>query len=126
TIHFLRFARDVAERGARVIVEVPRVLARLAATAPGVAGVSMSGEPRPAHDACIPLMSIPVPLGLAAPPAAARVPYLSTDVRRRAECAASLAHAAPTRPRIGLAWAGSRDNMQDRARSCPLSALAPL
>jgi len=28
--------------------------------------------------------------------------------------------------RIRVTWAGSRDNMQDRVRSCPLSALAPL
>ncbi|MET0732501.1 MAG: DUF5672 family protein [Casimicrobiaceae bacterium] len=125
-IHFLRFARDAALRGARVIVEVPRALARLAATAPGVAAVSISGEPRPAHDTWIPLMSMAGALGLTAPPIDFRVPYLSTDAHRRAEVAASLADVAPKRPRIGLAWAGSRDNMQDRVRSCPLSALAPL
>ena len=78
-IHFLRFARDAALRGARVIVEVPRALARLAASAPGVAAVSISGEPRPAHDTWIPLMSMAGALGLTAPPIDFRVPYLSTD-----------------------------------------------
>jgi len=126
TLHFLRFARDLAARGARVVVEVPRALARLAATAPGVTAVSVRGEPRPAHDTWIPMLSIPGAIGLAAIPADAVVPYLSVDPQRAADVTAVLKRAAPRRPRIGLAWAGARNNTQDRARSCPLASLAPL
>ncbi len=126
SLHFLRFARDAASRGTRVVVEVPRALATLAATIPGVAAVTIAGEARPPHDAWIPLLSLPLALGLDALPAAATVPYVSVDPARRRHVGAMLERVAPQRPRIGLAWAGARGNAQDRARSCPLEALAPL
>ncbi|HET9045699.1 MAG TPA: DUF5672 family protein [Casimicrobiaceae bacterium] len=126
TLHFLRFARDLTARGARVVVEVPRALAKLATTVPGVAAVTARDEPRPPHDAWIPLMSVPLAIGLTKLPDTAVVPYLAIDPARRTEVAAELGRVTPRRPRVGIAWAGAPDNTQDRLRSCPLAALATL
>jgi len=126
TLHFIRFARTLAARGARVVVAVQDVLARLVATVPGVAAVVGRGAPWPAHDVWTPLLSVPGLLGITAPPANPIVPYLDVSPTRRADARRALASAAPRGPRIGLAWAGSRANTQNRARSCPLAAFAPL
>jgi len=126
TLHFIRFAGTLAARGARVVVAVQDVLARLVATVPGVAAVVARGAPWPAYDAWTPLLSVPGLLGIAAPPADPIVPYVDAPADRRADARRALAIAAPRGPRIGLAWAGSRANTQDHARSCPLAAFAPL
>ena len=121
---FVRFAKPLADRGARVIVRAHPAIARLMCTVPGVADVVAPGE-EPRCDAWIPLMSIPGvldvdPLGEGPDP-----PYLSADPERVRAIASRLAgdHA---RLRIGLSWSGNPRMANNRRRSCPLAALAPL
>jgi len=123
TIQSIRHAAALAARGARVIVRVRDELARLVATAAGVASV-VPLDATPPCDAWIPAMSLPARLGV--PPhgdGAGR--YLSADPARVAAVRARLAR-VPARLRVGLAWSGNPGQVNDRRRSVPLAALAPL
>jgi hypothetical protein len=124
-IQFVRLATTLAASGARVIVQAPHALAALLRTVEGVAGVVAPGEPLPPHDAWLPLLSLAGALGIDETSIPARVPYLTADVARRRELATPLAAQGEVL-RAGLAWAGNPRNTNDRRRSAPLAALAPL
>ncbi len=124
-IQFVRLATVLAARGARVVVQAPRPLSSLLRTVDGVADVVVPGEPLPSHDAWLPLLSLAGALGIDATSIPAQVPYLAADAARRRDAAAALAaHGGALR--AGLAWAGNPRNANDRRRSAPLAALAPL
>jgi tetratricopeptide (TPR) repeat protein len=124
-IQFVRFAAPLAARGLRIVVRAPRPLARLLATAPGVAGVAGSDDPPPACDAHLPLLSTAGVLDIDAASIPAAVPYLAADPQRRAAVARALA-TRPERLKVGLAWAGNPRHANDLRRSVPLAALTPL
>jgi tetratricopeptide (TPR) repeat protein len=131
TVQFIRFARDIAARGAHVSVLAQPQLAELLGSAPGVREVIAQGSDLPAYDYHCPLMSLPHRLGVSATPtelhgetayltpAAGRVEEWRT--RLRADCL-----------KVGLVWAGSgrRQNPQlsaiDARRSISPERLAPL
>ena len=125
TLQFVRFAHDLANRGARVLVQAQPPLVNLLARAPGVAGAYGTDDQLPAHDAHLPLLSVAGALGVTATSIPADVPYLAPDPNHVATIASEL---APFRGRmkVGIAWAGSHAHGNDRRRSCPLAALAPL
>ncbi len=105
TLQFVRFVPIVAERGGRVVLEVPEPLVRLIRTVAGVSQVVAAGDPLPGFDCHCPLLSLPRVLqtNLATIPAA--VPYLSVP----AEAAAAWAERIATAPgrRVGIVWAGT-------------------
>src|SRR5205814_6182810 len=121
-----RFASTIASRGARVLVQAPGQLTRLIATVPGVAGVSIAGDPYPPHDLHLPLPSVPGVLGIDATNIPAPVPYLRIDDERRRSVADEVAHVAGRARKVGIAWSGARRDANDRRRWCPLGSLAPL
>lgn len=124
-IQFVRFARMLAARGARVTVETLPALARLLATAPGVTSTSLDGKDTP--DYSIPLLSIPGALGIRAGELACAVPYLHAVPETRARAARVIAAGSAGRKRrVGLAWAGSPAHANDRRRSVALAKLTPL
>jgi tetratricopeptide (TPR) repeat protein len=126
TLQFIRFARDFAERGARVIARVPRVLATLCATAPGVAASVASDAAAPPFDWQLPLGSAATALGVTGPGEFARdAPYLFADAAQVARWR-DVVRARGARLNIGLSWAGNPRHRNDRRRSVPLAALAPL
>ena len=122
-IHFIRLAAALAARGARVVVQAAPTLVALFARVEGVASVVAAGDPLPAHDAWLPLLSLARVLGIDADSIPACVPYLRADEGLRREVAAALAPYTGTR-RIGVAWAGNRRNTNDRRRSIGLDVLA--
>lgn len=122
-IQFVRLAGAVAKRGARVIVQAPRPLIALFRGVEGVSDVLAADAPLPAHDAWLPLLSLPRVLEIAASNIPAQVPYLRADDRLQRAVAADLARYAGSL-KIGIAWAGNRNNTNDRRRSIPLSLLA--
>ncbi len=122
TLQFVRFAGLLADRGERVIVEVPESLRALVATRPGL-DVRASAEPPPPHDVHASLMSLPFLLGTGDDLGSARVPYITADPARVAAWAERL----PKGPfRIGIAWQGNPRAGVDRLRSVPLAAFAAL
>ncbi len=127
TVQFIRYARQLADSGARVGLYVRQ--AQLVGLLRTVAGVSevFSGEAvMPPYDYYCHLLSLPRLCGthsLADVPA--DVPYLSAPDDRRRDWRQRL-NTMPARLRVGLAWAGNPSHMDDRNRSCPLRALTPL
>jgi tetratricopeptide (TPR) repeat protein len=122
TIQFVRFARDVAARGADVVLEVQPELVRLIARADLAPRVLARGAELPPIDLVCPLMSLPLALGIEAPPATA--PYLAADAD---EVRAWGERLGPARgKRVGLVWSGNPNNTNDARRSIPLDAVAAL
>ena len=132
TVQCLRYLRLLAERGMRVLAQVPAPLMRLVRAMPGVAGVAVAGQEPPPHDLHCPFLSLP---GVFATTQATipRPPYLTAEPA----LAAAWRQRLPVGDlRIGLVWAarahpGSAEpprepGVADRRRSVALAALAPL
>ena len=147
-IQFVRYAAEIAGRGASVDVCVPRALLWLAQSAPGVHR-AWSGTPSGGYDYWIYMMSVPPVVGTTLDTIPATVPYLfarkteiaawrarvqaamQADLARRAGKSLSTAKAGqaatsrkPAGHRcVGLVWAGNPGFYNDRNRSVPLAAL---
>lgn len=124
SIHFARYAGVLAERGARVLLEVHPPLKELLASVPGVAGITAMGEPRPAFDYQCPLLSVPFACATTLETVPARVPYIHVEEAFSSRWRARLA--GTPRPRVGLVWSGSRLQGGDRKRSIPFAEMAPI
>jgi FkbM family methyltransferase len=122
-IQFVRFARVVARRGAKVILGVPTPLSGLLRRLDGDAVIVGSGEQLPEYDCHLPLMSVPFVLDWVPEQSAAEIPYLSAEPTRVARWSSRL---PAGRFRVGIAWQGSPSPLADRGRSIPLKAFAPL
>jgi Flp pilus assembly protein TadD len=130
TIHFVRYAAILADRGARVIVEAQPALASLLIDVPGVSASIPRGQKLPDFDYQIAMMSvsrivkttldtIPNDMPYILPPAIAHENWRAiTRGDARAE--------GQKKMRVGIAWAGNPANLVDARRSIPLPMLAPL
>jgi tetratricopeptide (TPR) repeat protein len=123
-IQFVRYAEDLAARGATVVVEAPPALADLLRGAPGVAAVVPGAGPYPQCDYQAPVMSLPFRCGTRLETIPARPQYLGADPLRLARWRELLGE--KKKPRVGVAWAGNPDHVRDGFRSMPLAALQPL
>lgn len=121
TIQFLRFVPEVVRRGGRVVLDVPDAVAPLIPSAWGVEEVVVTGAPVPPVDLHAPLMSLPLLLRLtSAPP---EPPYIAVDAARRQRWQTRVSYRGR---RVGIAWAGSPVNRNDRRRSVPAELLPRL
>lgn len=133
TIQFCRYAALLAERGARVILEVPRALAGLMTCVAGVAQLLVHGQPVPPFDCYAPLLSLPLALRTRLDSIPATVPYLapSEEHRRRWRQRFSASRGRVV-PRVGLVWSGgfrpSRPELwsANARRNIALRSLHPL
>jgi tetratricopeptide (TPR) repeat protein len=116
TIQFCRYAPFLAERGARVVLQVQPPLVALLKALPGVEVIGTDETP-PIFDRHIPLLSLPLALGDMAAPAA----YLSPDPAKATAWVERLGSTA--RKRVGLVWSGAAGHRNDRHRSLPLERL---
>jgi tetratricopeptide (TPR) repeat protein len=121
TLHMARYLPMVAARGAHVVAEVQPALGAIVARMPGVAVVRAQGEPLPATDLQVPLLSLPGAFGTTLQDIPAATGYATADAARVDAWRAKLGPA--TRPRVGLAWSGNPRHPRDRARSLPLALL---
>ena len=112
------YSAEIERRGAVVVVETPRELARLVPVqplaSPGVA-------PPERCDLCVPIMSGPALLKVVP----AEVPYLFPDSVDVLEWGRRLGPATGV-ARVGLVWAGNPRQINDSNRSCRLADLSPL
>jgi tetratricopeptide (TPR) repeat protein len=121
TIQFCRYAKLVAQLGAKVILEVQRPLVSLLKSLAGVWRVVEQGESLPNFDLHCPLLSLPLAFktSLATIPSAER--YLEADACKLAEWRARVG--ADGRLRVGLAWSGNKAHPNDGKRSIALAEL---
>jgi Tfp pilus assembly protein PilF len=124
TLQFIRYAPLVAARGGSVTVEVQKELQRLVRGLPGVTQLAAQGDALPPFAVQLPLMSLPRVFRTDLATIPGGIPYIHADPNLAAQWAERL---GPRRGlRVGLSWAGSPSHRNDRNRSLPLSALAPL
>lgn len=124
-IQFIRYAPWVRGRGAAVIVACHESLRRLFQTVEGVQAVVAPGQPLPAFDYCIALMSLPRVFKTRLHTIPAQIPYLSADEEQVARWRRRLS-AYDDQLKIGLAWRGNPRFPSARTKSCPVERLAPL
>lgn len=123
TIQCLRFLPQVTARGARLVLEVPRPLARLATSLDGGGEIVPTGQPLPPFDVHCAFMSLPRVLGTTLENLPAAVPYLHAEANAVKRWSQRLAGAGL---KIGIAWAGNPQHSADRRRSIDFERLAPL
>lgn len=122
-IQFCRYVPPVAERGARVILEVYEPLRELMGTLPGVAQIVSTGKPLPDFDMHCPLLSLPLALGAGSATILSQTPYLRASPRAVMDWHGRLG--PRRRPRVGLAWSGRPSHDNDHNRSIGLSTFLP-
>jgi tetratricopeptide (TPR) repeat protein len=126
TLHFIRYAPLVKERGGRVVVHCPRRLLPLLATCPGIDQLVAHGDRLPDFHVYAALMSLPGNLGTRLDTVPARVPYLFADPQLSAQWERELKGFAGFK--IGINWQGNpqHDLETVRRRAIPLTQFAPL
>jgi hypothetical protein len=123
TIQFARYLPLVAARGAAITAVVQPPILSLMRTLD--APVTWSdGQPAGRFDRHIPLMSLPHVLGTRLDTIPAGVPYIFADEEKVAHWRERLDGRAGFR--VGIVWQGNPKNKNDRRRSPPLAAFAPV
>jgi Tfp pilus assembly protein PilF len=123
SIMMVRFARELAARGALVHVRCPAPLVDLLRSVEGVVSCTAVGDPFPPHHLHVPLMSLPALLGVTKESVSGAA-YLTPI----GECPP---HIAAMLPRDGmltvaLTWSGNPLHINDHRRSIRGELLAPL
>lgn len=122
SIQFVRYVADVVARAGAVILEVPGNLRALYRCIPHVT-LANYGDPLPAFDVQLPLMSLALVLGTSIDTVPTPVPYLFADPQRVENWRDRLPKAEF---RIGIVWQGKAGTAVDKGRSYALEHLAPL
>src|SRR6266513_3972268 len=124
TIQFARYAQAVAQKCAKVILEVEPTLRSLLSEISGAYKVLSRGEPLPEFDFPCPLLSLPLAFNTRPETIPATIPYLGAraSVVKRWEDNLGKRNA----PRVGIVWSGLSANVNDHKRSIALSRLAGL
>lgn len=123
SLQFVRFASDLAARGAEVVVLAPARLGAMLRRVPGVSEVLARGGEPPGADFQVGMMDVPGLLGLGEADLGRAVPYLHAEAAAVDTWARRLPDADV---RVGVGWQGNPDFEADHLRSPPLSAFAPL
>lgn len=122
TLMMLRYLPLLAERGARLALEVQPALKKLvrSALAEGIEVVARD-EPLPDCELSVSTMSLPWLLGTRLDTIPARIPYLAVEPARAARWRGWLADTAgPGTFTVGIAWQGNPNFRFDRNRSVAL------
>jgi tetratricopeptide (TPR) repeat protein len=126
-IHFIRYARELADRGAWVGVYVPEPLVKLLRHVDGVSEVFVSRPTQEKFDFHIPMLSLAFAFGTREDTIPARVPYIRPGEADVAAWQARLAALSPGGGlRVGLVWAGNPNHRNDHNRSIAWDEIGPL
>jgi hypothetical protein len=123
TIQGLRYVPMVAARRARVILEVPQPLLRLATSVSGITELVAAGQTLPRFDLACPLLSLPRAFATTLETIPADVPYLAAPAEALTQWRERL---AGPEFKVGFAWAGSKLHRSDAQRTIDIETLAPL
>ncbi len=122
-IQFVRFAKAALARGGRVLLEARKPLVALFSRLHPDVAVVAEGDPLPAFDLEIPLMSLPHALGSTSTASAwRRLPHGRSGPARPLALVARPLPGPHGRPRLP----GQSKARADKGRSPPLAALAPI
>jgi Flp pilus assembly protein TadD len=124
TIHFIRYAAVLRERGARVIVSCQQPLVELLAGCPGVDQICTRNDEPANFDVWSPLLSVPGLVGTTVETIPATVPYLFPKRESVERWGGYLNRIDGFK--VGICWQGSQIHTSDRHRSIPLSEFAAL
>jgi tetratricopeptide (TPR) repeat protein len=124
-LQFARYATLLAHAGAQPLIHCVDALKPLLATVPGVSKVLGSDDRLPDYDAHFPLLSLPRIFATTAETIPSQTSYM-TVAGPHGDAARAGIDSVGGRFNVGLVWAGSKEHSNDRHRSCPLAALAPL
>ena len=121
-IQFCRYVPLVAERAARVVLEVQAPLQGLMSTLPAAPQIVAMGDPLPRFDMHCPLLSLPLAFKTRLETIPAATPYLRAAAQAVVNWNARLSGRG--RPRIGLVW--SSNKVYRIEKSISLRLLLPL
>jgi len=124
TIQFVRYAKLVADRGAKVVVEAPAQLSALIESSAPFVEIALRGAPLPPFDFHCPLLSLPAAFGTEVATVPADIPYMTPPQDRLPPWSERLGKFADQK--IGLVWSGRPSHINDMNRSIPLTRLAPM
>lgn len=116
SIQFIRYVPMIKELGGHVVVECQGPLQVLFSGIKEIDTLIVQGAPRPDFDVHASLYDLPGIMGTSVDSVPVNIPYLTTDGLERPikiEPHANLD--------IGIVWAGSPKNVNDRNRSCEIS-----
>jgi tetratricopeptide (TPR) repeat protein len=116
TLHFIRYAPMVKDRGGTVLFECQPPLLRLLEGVAGIDQLIARGAPLPHFDVQAPLMSLPGLFGTTLATIPAAIPYVNACPTLVLEWRKEL----PPGFKIGIAWQGNPEHAGDRRRSVPL------
>ena len=123
-IQFIRFTRDLKQRGANVIVCCLPGLVPLFAQLPFVKQVVTSLDANINFDCWISIMSLPLRLGITRDNLRQDQLYLGADIRQVDEWKQRL---GPKRQmRVGIAWSGRTDSWANRYKQMPIDHVVDL
>ncbi|MFA7061594.1 MAG: tetratricopeptide repeat-containing glycosyltransferase family protein, partial [Pedobacter sp.] len=122
TIQFGRYIPLVAERGGRILLEVPLPLTSLFSRMPGVIKVIQTGARLPSFDLHVPLLSLPRIFGTTPENIPSTIPYLSVPVQHKKKW--DLLFPRNSSLNVGIVWKGRK--RPDPCRSCPGELLTSL
>lgn len=125
TIQMVRYIPLLADRGGRIVLQVPVELHRLLKDLRGVDRI-IGMDDRPSDvDVHCPLMSIPLLTKTTLATLPHEFPYLQADSEQTNRWRDKIG-ADVKQLKVGLVWAGRHEHPHDRERSISLGALAPL
>lgn len=125
TLQFVRLLPELAARNIHVVLECQPSLRRLLENADGIAELREAGPPSQKDGEWqASLLSLPGILGISADTIPSAVPYLKAPEKDIEAWRERLK--ADRGYRVGIAWSGNPQHMNDANRSCPLSCFAPL
>lgn len=124
TLQFVRYGKQIRERGGKLIVECQKALLPLLSRLDWIDQLVAQGETLPPFMCHVPMLSIPGVLGTNIDNIPGEIPYLTADPDLVEKWRESLSEIEGCK--IGIAWQGNPDFKQDKFRSIPLSRFSEL
>ena len=118
TIQFCRYAKNVKERGARLLLEVPKALLGLLSGLEGVDQFVEKGKALPSFDYHCPLMSLPLAFNTTLESIPNKIPYIHSNINIQNKWQERIGEAGF---KVAICWQGSTKGKVDVGRSFPVS-----